>query len=340
MSFRPNCNGFQRHGKPCPYERENIMKIVILDALPLNPGDLRWDSLEEAGDLTIYERTSPADVESRIADAGIVLTNKVKLGAAHFEAAPSLKMIAEMATGFDNVDTVAAREKGIAVCNVPSYSASFTAQTTIALLLELAQHIGRHSEAVASGKWANSSDFSFWETPQIELGGKTLVIIGLGAIGGRVAAIGEALGMKVIAAQLPWRESSSDKARSPLDEALKRADVVSLHCPLKPETRGLVNAEFLNKFKKGAILLNTARGAIVDENAVADALRSGKLSGYAGDVLSSEPPSPDNPLLSAPNCLITPHLGWSSLESRRRCLDTSVQNVRAFLAGHPQNLVN
>ena len=316
------------------------MKIIILDAHPLNAGDLSWKSLEELGEVSVFERTSPEEISARIADAKIVLTNKVKLSREHFAGAPSLKMIAEMATGFDNIDAVAAREKGIAVCNVPSYSAAFTAQTAIALLLELAQHIGKHGDAVAAGKWAASSDFSFWETPQIELGGKTLVIIGLGTIGSRVAAIGAALGMKVIAAQLPGREGSSDKARLPLDEALKRADVVSLHCPLTPETRGLVNAEFLARLKPSAMVINTARGAIVDENAVASALQNGKLGGFAGDVLSSEPPSPDNPLLHAPNCLITPHLGWSSLESRRRCLDTSVQNVRAFLAERPQNLVN
>ena len=316
------------------------MKIVVLDGVPLNLGDLSWDALAELGDLTVYERTSPDEVGARMESAEIVLTNKVKLRAEHISGARHLKYIGEMATGFDNLDTKAAREAGIPVSNVPSYSAQFTAQTAIALLLELAQHVGLHSDAVKAGKWAASPDFSFSESPQVELAGKTLVIVGLGNIGRGVAKIGEALGMTVIATQLPGRPGGSEVARLPLDEALPLADVISLHCPLRDETRGLVNEEFLSKLKPSAFLVNTARGAVIDEAALAVALKQGKLAGFAGDVLSTEPPSPNNPLLSAPNCLITPHLGWASLESRRRCLDTLVENVRTFLNGSPQNVVN
>lgn len=316
------------------------MKIVVLDGVPLNPGDLSWDALARLGELTVHERTAPDDVATRIEGAEIVLTNKVKLCAEHIAGAPQLKYIGELATGFDNVDAKAAREAGIPVSNVPSYSAQFTAQTTIALLLELAQRVGLHTDAVRAGKWAASRDFSFSETPQIELAGKTLVVIGLGTIGRGVAKIAEALGMTVIAAQLPGRPSGSEAARLPLNEALPLADVISLHCPLRHETRGLVNADFIGKLKPSVLLVNTARGAIIDEAALAAALREGQLAGFAGDVLSTEPPSPDNPLLSAPKCLITPHLGWSSFESRQRCLNVSVENVKAFLDGAPQNVVN
>lgn len=316
------------------------MKITVLDGTPLSVGDLSWRGLELLGEVTLFERTSPGEVAARVQSAEILLTNKVKLGREQLEMAPNLKYIGVLATGFDNIDAVAAREMGIDVCNVPSYSAHFTAQTTIALLLELCQHVGRHAESVRAGNWASSRDFSFWETPQRELAGQTLVIIGLGNIGSRVARIGESLGMRVVAAQLPGREGDSENPRLPLEAALKIADVVSLHCPLQPETRGLVSADFLSRMKSSAFLLNTGRGALIDESALAQALQNGVIAGFAGDVLSSEPPAPDNPLLSAPNCLITPHLGWSSLESRRRCLSTAVGNVAAFLAGEPRNLVN
>ncbi len=316
------------------------MKITVLDAVPLNVGDLSWSELESLGEITLFERTAPSELAARLQSAEILLTNKVKLGRAQLEVAPHLKYIGVLATGFDNIDAAFARERGISVCNVPSYSAQFTAQTTISLLLELCQHVGRHAGAVRAGKWASSRDFSFWETPQRELAGQTLAIMGLGNIGSKVAQIAESLGMRVVAAQLPNRALDSDLGRLPLHNALEIADVVSLHCPLKPETRGLVNEEFLEQMKNSAFLINTGRGALIDENALALALENGTIAGFAGDVLSSEPPAPDNPLLSAPNCLITPHLGWSSLPSRRRCLDIAVGNVAAFLKGEARNLVN
>ena len=315
------------------------MKIIVLDGTPLNSGDLFWDALQSLGDVTIHERTAPDQVAQRIKGAEAVLTNKVKLTAQHFAGAPDLKYVGEMATGFDNIDIQAAREHGVTVCNVPSYSANFTAQTAIALLLELCHHVGLHADAVANGEWAASPDFSFWRAPLVDLEGKTLVILGMGTIGRRVAKIGDALGMKVIAAQSPGRDYDSDSMHIPLADALPQADVVSLHCPLKPETRGLVDAEFLKQMKSSALLINTARGAVVDEAALAQALEDGVIAGFAGDVLSVEPPSADNPLLGATNALVTPHIGWASPEARARCLQTCVENLRAFAAGKAQNVI-
>ena len=316
------------------------MKIIVLDAFPLNCGDLSWDSLENLGEVTVHERTAPDEISSRIEGAAVILTNKVKISRKIIEKTPNLKFIGAMATGFDNIDAVFAEKKGIAVCNVPSYSAAFTAQTTVALMLELCHHVGKHADEVRDGKWAKSRGFSFWETPLVELDGKTLVIIGLGTIGRRVAKIAEALGMKVLAASAPGRENSSNGERIELDAAIPRADFVSLHCPLTPQTRGFVNAALLSQFQPGAFLINTARGALIEENDLANALKNGVLAGFAGDVLSIEPPNPENPLLNAPNCLITPHIGWASLESRRRCLETSIENVAAWQRGAPQNVVN
>ena len=228
------------------------------------------------------------------------------------------------------------------VCNVPSYSANFTAQTAIALLLELCHRVGLHADAVASGEWAKSPDFSFWRAPLIDLEGKTLVILGMGTIGRRVAKVGDALGMRVIAAQSPGRDYDSDSMHIPLPDALPQADVVSLHCPLKPETRGLVGADFLGQMKPSALLINTARGAIIDEADLAQALKDGTIAGFAGDVLSAEPPPADNPLLllGAHNALVTPHIGWASPEARARCLQTCVENLRAFQSGKPQNVIS
>lgn len=316
------------------------MKIVILDGVPLNPGDLDWTPIKKLGEVTIYDRSPVDTVAERIKDAEIVLTNKAKVFSEHIEAAPNLKYIGEMATGFDNIDAKAARARDIPVCNVPGYSSNFTAQTAIALLMELTHRAGLHADTVRSGRWSSSPDFSFWEAPLTELDGKNMLIVGLGTIGGRVAQIAEAMGMTVIAASLPGRPPSSEKARLPLDEAIPQADVISLHCPLTAETRGLINADRLNLFKPTAFLVNTARGAIVDEAALAQALREGKLAGFAGDVLSQEPPAADNPLLSAPNCLITPHLGWASPEARQRCLLAVAANISAFIDGGPTNVVN
>ena len=316
------------------------MKIIVLDGTPLNPGDLNWDALQQLGEVTVHQRTTPDQIAQRIAGAQAVLTNKVKLTAEHFAGAPDLKYVGEMATGFDNVDVKAARENDVVVCNVPSYSANFTAQTAIALLLELCHHVALHADAVANGEWAASPDFSFWQKPLIDLEGKTLVILGMGTIGRRVAKIGEALGMRVIAAQSPGRDYDADSMHVPLAEALPQADVVSLHCPLKPETRGLVGAEFLRQMKPSALLINTARGAVINEAALAAALKDGVIAGFAGDVLSAEPPTGGNPLIGATNALVTPHIGWASPEARKRCLETCVENLRAYTNGKPQNVVS
>ena len=316
------------------------MKIIVLDGTPLNPGDLSWDALHDLGDVTMHPRTAPDEVAQRIKGAQIVLTNKVKLTAEHFASAPDLKYVGEMATGFDNIDVKSARENGVIVCNVPSYSANFTAQTAIALLLELCHYVGSHAAAVAAGAWPDSPDFSFWNTPLVDLENKTLVILGVGTIGSRVAKIGAALGMQIIAAQSPGRSYDSDSMHLPLSDALPQADVVSLHCPLKPETRQMVNAEFLAQMKPSALLINTARGALIDEVALAKALEQGAIAGFAADVLSVEPPPADNPLLSAKNTIITPHIGWASIEARQRCLQTSVDNLRAYLDGKPRNVVS
>jgi len=323
------------------------MKITVLDARPMDAGDLDWTPLRALGDLTLHERTAPDDVNERIADADIVYTNKVRLSADAFAAAPRLKLVSVLATGYDVIDLDVAREHGVTVCNVPGYAASSVAQTTIALLLELTNRVGAHAEAVRAGAWSEAGIWSFWRSPLVELAGKTLVVVGLGAIGGRVAGIARTLGMEVVAARLPGRGASGRSGRSagpfprlPLDEALARADAISLHCPLTPETRQLINAERLARIKPTAFLVNTARGALVDEAALATALHGNRLAGYAADVLSVEPPPPDNPLLSAPNCLVTPHFAWASREARQRLLDASVENLRAFLAGRPQNVVS
>lgn len=320
----------------------NQPKIIVLDAEPADSGDLDWSPLRELGDLTLHPLTAREEVVARIADAEIVLTNKVKLPGEFLDKAPKLKLISVLATGHDVVDIQAAREQGITVCNVPAYSTASAAQTAVALLLELTQHAGAHSEAVKAGGWTRSPAFSFWNFPLVELEGKTLVVIGLGAIGRRVAQICEAMGMNIIVAQLPGREGKQESPypRLPLAEALPLADIVTLHCPATPQTVGLVNAEFLRQLKPSAILLNTARGTLIDENAVAEALNDGRLAGFGADVLSSEPPAGDNPLLSAANSVITPHIAWASMESRRRLLNVSADNVRSYLAGGPQNVVS
>ena len=319
------------------------MKIIILDSRPMDGGDLDWTPLRAlAGEgLVLHEQTAPSQVAERIAGADVVCTNKAPLDAAAFAAAaPRLRLISVLATGVNVIDLDAARAHGVTVCNVPGYSTASVAQATIGLLLELAHGVGHHAEQVRGGAWQRAGVWSFSDRPLVELDGKTLVIVGLGAIGRRVAQIAGALGMTVFAARLPGRpDTDGDVPRLPLNEALARADAVTLHCPLTPETHGLMNAERLAGMKPSAFLVNTARGPLVDEGAVADALRTGRLAGYAADVLAQEPPDGGSPLLRAPRCLITPHLGWATRESRRRLLDATVANVRAFLAGAPQNVV-
>ena len=313
------------------------MNIVILDSEAVNPGDLSWDCLNQFGTLTIYSRTAPADTVSRIGGNQIVITNKVPIDAQILHACPEIRLICCLSTGYNVVDIQTARNMGIPVCNVPAYSTEAVAQFTIALLLELCHRIGHHDRAVHAGKWASCPNFCFWDTPQLCLAGKTLGIIGYGQIGQAVARIAHALGMNVIAHS---RTRRGDGPYVDLDTLLTQSDVISLHCPLFPETEGLINAQTISKMKDGAILLNTSRGLVIDEEAVANALHSGKLSGAAMDVVSVEPILPNNPLLTAPNCIITPHIAWAPAQMRQRIIDTTAKNIHHFLSRSPINVVN
>jgi glycerate dehydrogenase len=321
------------------------MQIVILDSVPLNPGDLDWAPLAALGDLVIHERSAPEEVAARIADATIVFTNKAKVSAAAIAGARHLRLISVLATGYDIVDVAAAKAAGVTVSNVPGYGPASVAQATWALILELCHHAGAHDVAIRAGRWQASRSFCFWESPLVELSGKTLTIVGLGAIGRRVARIAEAFGMTVIGAALPGRTRPASQAASPwprlpLREALAKADVLSFHCPLTPETRQLLNAERLTWLKPSALVVNSGRGAVVDEAALAAALHAGHLAGYAADVLSVEPPPADHPLLHTPRTILTPHFAWATFEARQRLLAMSVDNLRLFLAGTPQHVVS
>ena len=313
------------------------MRIVILDAFASNPGDVSWAELEQFGELTVYDRTAPEETLDRIADADIVLLNKAPLRAEVLRQCPKLKLISVLATGYNIVDIAAARELGITVCNVPGYSTGAVAQMTFALLLELTQHVGLHSAAVHAGQWQNSPDFCFWNAPLTELAGKTMGLIGCGAIGQAVAAIAKAFGMELLVTS---RTPKNIDGFVNLQELLERSDVVSLHCPQTVENLHMLNAETIAQMKDGALLINTARGGLVDEQAVADALVSGKLGGYAADVVSKEPICASNPLLTAPNCVLSPHVAWAPKETRLRLHSITAENIRKYLAGQPQNVVN
>lgn len=316
------------------------MKIVVLDGAALNPGDLSWEPLSQFGEVSVYPRSdSEDDVISRIGNCEIVLTNKTPITRRILNACPSVQYIGVLATGYNVIDCQAAREKNIPVTNVPSYGTNAVAQFTFALMLEICHQIGTHNAAVHEGKWENFPVFSFWLTPQSELAGKTLGIIGLGRIGRAVAKIANAFGMNVLATSR--RKGECDWAEYvPLEVLLAKSDIVSLHCPLFPETEKLIRNETLSQMKDGAILINTSRGGLIDEAAVADALRSGKLRAAAVDVASQEPILATNPLLNAPNCIITPHMAWAPVESRQRLMDCVVDNIRSFLDGKLQNTVN
>lgn len=318
------------------------MKIVILDSNALNPGDMSWAQIRAFGDVTTYPRTQgKEEIIARIADSQIVLLNKVPIDADILDACPSIKLICCLSTGYNVVDIHAARARNIPVCNVPAYSTAAVSQFTFALLLELCHRIGHHDKTVHDGKWAACPDFCYWDTPQMELAGKTIGIIGFGRIGQAVGRIARAIGMKVLAYSRSSRPEGEEIAEYvDLDTLLTHSDIVSLHCPLFPETENLINAATIAKMKDGAILLNTARGQVIDETAVADALNSGKLRGAAVDVVSEEPISPTNPLLSAPNCIITPHMAWAPMETRQRILDVTVENIQSFLSGGSKNVVN
>ena len=317
------------------------MKIVILDGHAVNPGDLSWDFLNKFGEVTVYERTALEEVAQRIGDAEIVLTNKSPITAEILEACPNIKLVCVLATGYNVVDCEATKKRGIPVCNVPAYGTAAVAQFTFALLLDLCHKVALHAQTVREGKWCDCPDFCYWETPQMELAGKTMGIIGFGRIGRAVGTIAKAFGMHVSA----YNRSQCDEGKAigsyvNLDELLATADVISLHCPLTAENTGMISAENIAKMKDGAILINTARGPLVDEAALATALQSGKLRGAACDVISAEPMKADNPLKNAPNCIVTPHMAWAPIESRMRIQDCTEASIQAFLDGHPINTVN
>ena len=318
------------------------MKIVILDGHALNPGDLSYDCLRQFGQLTIYDRTdSESEAIERIGDSEIVLVNKVPITEAVLAACPGIRLICVQATGYNIVDCDACARRGIPVTNVPSYGTAAVAQFTMALILELCHRIGLHDQSVHRGDWVKSDNFCYWLTPQTELAGKTLGILGFGRIGREVGKLAKAFGMQVIACNRSQCEEGRQIGEYvDMDTLLARSDILSLHCPQTPGTEKIINARSLARMKDGAMLINTARGGLLDENAVAEALRSGKLRGAAVDVVSKEPMAPDNPLLSAPGCIITPHIAWAPVESRQRLLDCVVENIRCFLNGTPQNVVN
>ncbi len=317
------------------------MKIVVTDGNAVNPGDLSWEFLQKYGDVTVYPRTPAELAVERLQDADMILINKTPITAQVLDACPHLKLICVLATGYNVVDCEAANQRGIPVCNVPDYSTSAVSQFTFSLLLELCNAVGHHSRVVHEGAWCRCPDFCFWDTPQVELAGKTIGIIGFGRIGRAVGRIAKAFGMEVLAynrSRCPEGEAIGRYVD--LDTLLAQSDIVSLHCPLTDETRGIIGTQALQKMKDGAILLNTARGPLIDEAAVAAALRSGKLRGAGVDVVAQEPIPEDSPLLHAPNCLITPHMAWAPLESRRRIIDCTVRSIEGFLAGKPVNTVN
>ena len=320
------------------------MKIVVLDGYTENPGDLSWEELGKLGELTVYDRTSltdEAETIARIGDAEIVFTNKTPITRKVLDACPGIRFISLLATGYNCVDYVYAREKGIPVANVPTYVTASVGQFAIALLLEICHHIGHHDASVHAGNWERCADWCYWDYPLIELAGKTMGIIGFGRIGQTTGRIARAMGMEVLA----YDSHPSDAGRAiaeyvDLDALLARSDVVALHCPLFPETEGIINRETIAKMKDGAILLNNSRGPLVVEQDLADALNAGKLAAAGLDVVSTEPIRGDNPLLKAKNCIITPHISWAPKESRQRIMDCAVSNVKAFLAGSPVNVVN
>jgi len=318
------------------------MKIVVLDGYTLNPGDLSWDSLKTLGDCTIYDRTPAEKVVERIGNADVVYTNKTVLTKEVFEKTVNLRFVCVLATGYNVVDTEAAKAKGIIVCNIPAYSTDSVAQLACALMLELCHHVGAHNDAVKNGEWTRSDDFCFWKYPLIELAGKTIGLVGYGNIGQKVAHIALSLGMKVLyntrSGNRKYEQTSVKYAE--LDELFAVSDIVSLHCPLQDGTKGLINRNSISQMKNGVFIINTSRGPLIAEEDLAEALNSGKVGGAAVDVVSSEPIKKDNPLLSAKNCIITPHIAWAPFESRIRLMNVAVDNLKKFLEGNPVNVVN
>lgn len=314
--------------------------IVVLDGFTLNPGDISWDELRRLGHCRIHDRTPPELVVERAQGARMILTNKAIVSREAIEQLPDLKYIGVLATGYNIVDVAAARERGIPVANVPGYSTRSVAQLVFALILELTHHAGHHALSVQSGKWSSSADFSYWDYPLVELDGLTLGIVGLGQIGRAVAQLGQAFGMKILATTRTAPAPAPGVRFTGLETLFLDSDVISLHCPLTPETRGLVNAQRISWMKPTAFLINTARGPLVDEAALAEALGERRIAGAGLDVLAVEPPPEHNPLLRVPNCIITPHFAWASGAARLRLMAEAVENVRAFLRGQPRNVVN
>lgn len=318
-----------------------MRKIVILDGYTENPGDLSWAPFEALGEVTVYDRTSADQIIPRIGDAEIVIVNKTPLREATLDACPSIRYIGVLATGYDVVDVQAARARGIPVTNVPSYGTAAVGQYAIAMLLEICHHVAHHAQAVRDGRWASNPDWCFWDYPLIELDGKTLGVIGFGRIGRQTARIAKAMGMRILAHDsFPCDEGRAIGTYVPLDELYAQSDVIALHCPLFPETRGMICKESIAKMKDGVILLNNSRGPLINEADLADALESGKVYAAGLDVVSVEPIRDDNPLLHAKNCLITPHISWAPKESRARIMDMAANNLAQWIAGTPVHVVN
>lgn len=333
--------GISKQSEICERVCNSMKKIVVLDGYTENPGDLSWDDLGQLGALTVYDRSMPDQVIERIGDAAYIFTNKTVISKAVLDACPNLEFIGVLATGYNVVDIQAAKEKGIVVSNIPTYGTAAVSQYVFALLLEVCHHVGHHSKAVHEGRWHNNPDWCFWDYPLIELAGQTMGIIGFGRIGQSTARIAKALGMKVLA----FDEYPNDSGREladyvSLDDLYARSDVISLHVPLFPSTERMINRSSIEKMKSGVIIINTSRGPLVDESDMTEALKSGRVYYFATDVVASEPISNDNPLLSAPNCLITPHIAWAPRASRQRLMDIAVDNLRQFQLGRAINIVN
>lgn len=318
------------------------MKIVVLDGYTLNPGDISWKGMEAFGEVTVYDRTKAEEVVERIGDAEVVYTNKTPITKETMDACPNMKFIGVLATGYNIVDIAAAKEKGIPVSNIPTYGTAAVSQFAIALLLELCHHIGEHSDAVKAGEWTSNPDWCFWKYPLVELAGKNMGIIGFGRIGQDTGKIAQALGMKVLAYDAFKRpELESDTCKYvDLDTLLAQSDVISLHCPLFPDTEGIINKDTIAKMKDGVMIINDSRGPLIVEQDLRDALDSGKVAGAALDVVSTEPIQMDNPLLGAKNVILTPHIAWAPKESRQRLMDIAVDNLKCYVDGKPQNVVN
>lgn len=317
------------------------MQIVLLDGYASNPGDLTWEPLKEMGEVTVYDRTQPSEVVERAHDAEIIVTNKVTLTRQTLEQLPNLRLICVLATGYNTIDTLAARDLGITVCNVPAYSTDSVAQMVFALILNMTNRVAHYARQTREGRWSAAPDFCYWDLPVSELAGKTLGIVGLGHIGAKVASIAREFGMDVFVFTSKNSIDLPDYIqKTTLEGLFGVSDILTLHCPLTPDTHELINARTLARMKRGALLVNTGRGPLVNEADVAEALASGQLGGYGADVMCSEPPAADNPLFAQPNAFITPHIAWASVEARQRLLNATFDNIRAFQDGHPKNVVN